>query len=90
MYREAKGGKGKETKVVNTLKAAIETSDRIVTVSPTYAQEIRTAAFGCGLEGMLTLRAFKLTGVLNGTPSSNFNARTEAESDIYIFFRYGL
>ncbi len=50
----------------NLLKAGIAYADRIATVSPTYAEEILTPEFGCGLEGMLQKRSSVLTGMLNG------------------------
>ena len=48
------------------LKAGIVYSDAVTTVSPTYAQEICTPAFGYGLEGLLQSRRYKLHGILNG------------------------
>ena len=48
------------------LKGGLVFSDWITTVSPTYAREIRTAAFGCGLDGLLRHRAERLVGILNG------------------------
>lgn len=48
------------------IKGGIVFADWITTVSPTYADEIRTPAFGCGLDGLLKHRADKLTGILNG------------------------
>lgn len=51
---------------VSFLKAGIQYSDRLTTVSPTYAQEILTARYGCGLEGLLQRRAHDLVGILNG------------------------
>jgi starch synthase len=41
-------------------------ADRITAVSPTYAQEIMTPEFGCGLQDFLKSRAEKLSGILNG------------------------
>src|SRR5207237_1331380 len=41
-------------------------ADRLTTVSPTYAAEIQTPAFGNGLDGLLRSRADRLTGILNG------------------------
>jgi len=54
----------------NLLKAGIAYADRITTVSPSYAQEIMTSEFGCGLEGILTRRKADLIGILNGADYS--------------------
>ncbi len=51
---------------VNCLKGGLRTADRLTTVSPTYAREIQTPAFGCGLDGVLRPRAEALEGILNG------------------------
>lgn len=51
---------------VNILKGGIIFSDCINTVSPTYAAEIMTPDFGCGLEGVLAKRRGCLFGILNG------------------------
>ncbi|GMQ84043.1 MAG: glycogen synthase GlgA [Gammaproteobacteria bacterium] len=48
------------------IKGGLVFSDRITTVSPAYAQEIRTLEFGCGLEGLLEHRKDSLSGILNG------------------------
>ncbi|MDQ4136634.1 MAG: glycogen synthase GlgA, partial [Pseudomonadota bacterium] len=54
------------------LKAAIYYSSSVTTVSSTYAQEITTPQSGCGLDGLLRLRAEqgRLTGILNGIDES--------------------
>lgn len=59
------------------LKAGIFYGDRIATVSPTYAREIRTKAFGCGLEGLLEARADRLVGILNGIDMNAWDPRTD-------------
>jgi starch synthase len=51
---------------ISALKAALRFADHITTVSPTYAAEIQTPAFGMGFDGLLRDRAADLTGILNG------------------------
>lgn len=60
------------------MKAGIQYSDRITTVSPSYAREILTPEQGCGLEGLLQERANLLSGVLNGVDHSIWNPGTDA------------
>ncbi len=48
------------------MKGGINFADAITTVSPGYAREIRTPAYGCGLDGLLETQAGKLRGILNG------------------------
>jgi len=61
----------------NFLKAGIAYSDWITTVSPSYAKEILTARFGCGLEGFLKKHRRKLTGVLNGIDTAFFDPKQD-------------
>ncbi len=51
---------------LNLLKGGIQHADKITTVSPSYASEIRTIEYGCGLEGSLQYRGADLVGILNG------------------------
>ncbi|MFH1459947.1 MAG: glycogen synthase GlgA [Candidatus Omnitrophota bacterium] len=58
---------------INLLKAGLIFSDKITTVSSTYAQEIQTAEFGCGLEGVLKTRKKDIQGILNGINYEEWN-----------------
>ena len=51
---------------ISALKAGLVFSDRISTVSPTYARELLTPEFGTGLDGVLRARAGDVCGILNG------------------------
>jgi len=72
---------------VNLLKAGIAYSDMITTVSPTYAREILTENFGCGLNGFLQQHKKKLVGILNGIDETVFklshdkNIKSKAKAD---------
>lgn len=57
----------------NMLKTGIATADAVTTVSPTYAEEILTPEFGCGLEGILASRRGHLHGILNGADYGIWN-----------------
>lgn len=59
------------------LKAGIVYADAITTVSPTYAREIQTAAYGCGLDGLLRKRAADLHGLLNGIDTDVWDPATD-------------
>lgn len=48
------------------MKAGLVYASRLTTVSPSYAREICTPEFGCGLEGVLRDRGSDLSGILNG------------------------
>lgn len=55
------------------LKAGIVYADHINTVSPSYAEEILSEEFGCGLQGVLGERRDRLTGILNGVDYAEWN-----------------
>jgi starch synthase len=55
------------------IKGGLVFADWITTVSPTYAREIQTSQFGCGLQGLLTHRRGELTGILNGVDYHAWN-----------------
>ncbi|MGL5914810.1 MAG: glycogen synthase [Culicoidibacterales bacterium] len=62
---------------LNHLKAAIECASVVSTVSPTYAHEIQTPAYGEGLDGFLRYHAHKLVGILNGLNTKIYNPETD-------------
>jgi len=53
-------------------------ADSIVAVSPTYAREVLTPEFGCGLQDYLHARREALNGILNGIDVESFNPATDA------------
>lgn len=62
---------------IGALKAGLMWADRISTVSPTYAHELTTPAFGMGLEGVIRDRAAVVTGILNGIDDAVWNPATD-------------
>ncbi|MEA5010579.1 MAG: glycogen synthase GlgA [Angelakisella sp.] len=70
---------------VNMMKGAIEESDVVSTVSPTYAEEILDPWFGFGLDRILRDKRYKLCGILNGIDVKSYNPKTDLE----IYKTYG-
>jgi starch synthase len=62
---------------VNFLKGALVYSDFVTTVSRKYSQEIQTAEYGFGLEGVLRGRAATVTGILNGVDYDEWSPQTD-------------
>ncbi len=61
----------------NLLKGGIVYSDYVTTVSPTYAEEIKTPLGGEKLEGLLSARSNSLFGIINGLDYSVYNPKTD-------------
>jgi starch synthase len=62
---------------VNFLKGALVCSDYVTTVSRKYSQEIQTAEYGFGLEGVLRDRASTVSGILNGVDYEEWSPQTD-------------
>lgn len=62
---------------LNFLKAGIITADKITTVSPTYAEEIKRPDFGFSMDGLLNYRSKDLSGILNGIDYDDWNPETD-------------
>jgi starch synthase len=63
---------------IGFLKAGLIYADRVTTVSPTYADEIRTPESGMGLDGVLRARGGDVVGILNGIDTDIWNPETDA------------
>ncbi|HNV23770.1 MAG TPA: glycogen/starch synthase [Candidatus Omnitrophota bacterium] len=70
---------------INLLKAGILYSDKVSTVSPRYAQEIKTKALGCGLDDVIKNLNSDVHGILNGIDYEVWNP----QKDPIIFQKYG-
>ena len=70
---------------INFLKGGLVFADKITTVSPAYAEEIKTAEQGFGLDGVFRERAKDLVGILNGAEYEIWNS----ETDPFICRTYG-
>jgi starch synthase len=71
---------------INLMKAAIVSSDKITTVSPTYMREIQTEYYGEKLHGLLHQREKDLVGILNGIDDEFYNP----EQDSFLAKTYSL
>jgi starch synthase len=63
---------------VGFLKAGLQCSDAITTVSPTYAREIMTVEDGMGLDGLLRARSPVVHGIVNGIDTDIWNPADDA------------
>ena len=61
----------------NFMKSGLVFSDCLTTVSPRYAQEIRTPEFGSGHDRLLSARGDKLSGILNGVDYEVWDSGTD-------------
>ena len=61
------------------MKAGLTYANRVTTVSPTYAREMATSEFGCGLDGLIKARGTDVSGILNGVDSAIWNPATDKE-----------
>ncbi|MGL4990044.1 MAG: glycogen synthase GlgA [Sarcina sp.] len=71
---------------VSFMKAGIVYADKIITVSKSYAQEIKTLAYGENLDGVLKNRENDLYGIVNGIDYEEYNP----EEDSYILKKYNI
>lgn len=62
---------------IGYLKGGIALADRVTTVSPTYAAEIRSADLGMGLDGLLRQRGSAVSGILNGIDTTVWDPATD-------------
>jgi starch synthase len=59
------------------MKAGLICSTRVTTVSPTYANEMATGEFGCGLDGVVRDRGADVSGILNGVDGAVWSPQTD-------------
>ena len=71
---------------VNLMKGAIEMSDLVNTVSPTYAEEIKNSFYAHGLDNIIRKNSYKIYGILNGIDYDYYNP----ETDKYLFKNYSV
>lgn len=62
---------------VNWMRAGINYSDKVITVSPTYAKEIQTPEGGENIDCTLRDNSWKLLGILNGIDTHEFDPKTD-------------
>ncbi|HPY11339.1 MAG TPA: glycogen synthase [Sphaerochaeta sp.] len=65
------------SKRTNMLKSGLEFGDLLSTVSPTYAKEIQSAEYGCGLDSLLRQRSADLVGIINGIDYEEWDPQSD-------------
>lgn len=63
---------------INLMKGAIQCADKVTTVSPQYAEEIKTQEYSHGLHYILRENEYKLCGILNGIDTDMYNPKTDS------------
>ena len=69
---------------INLMKGGIECANKVTTVSNTYADEILDPWFSHGLDPILKERSYKLSGILTGIDTVNYDPETDKD----IFYNY--
>lgn len=69
---------------LNFMKGAIQCSNKVTTVSPTYAKEILEPYYSHGLDAILSEFTYKTTGIINGIDYEVYNP----ETDSFIYRKY--
>ena len=85
-YEVFNNGSLEHNGAISFLKGGINYSDKILTVSKSYSDEIKTPEYGEGLDGLLRYREYLLEGIVNGIDYKEYNPIT----DKYIDFNYSL
>ncbi|MTH77974.1 glycogen synthase GlgA [Paracoccus aestuariivivens] len=68
---------------ISALKAGLIGADALTTVSPRYAEELMTAEFGIGFDGVMRSRREQLAGILNGIDTEIWNPATDPQISTY-------
>lgn len=85
-YEPFNNGSLEHNGAVSFLKGGINYSDKVLTVSKSYSEEIKTPEYGEGLDGLLRHREYLLEGIVNGIDYKEYNP----ETDKYINSNYSL
>lgn len=67
---------------INLMKGAIETANKVTTVSPSYANEILDPWYSHGLDTILNQRSWKLSGILNGIDTVLYDPATDKDIEV--------
>ncbi|MGL4847740.1 MAG: glycogen synthase GlgA [Clostridium sp.] len=62
---------------ISYMKGGINYSDKVLTVSESYAKEIQTPEYGENLDGLLRSKRFNIRGILNGIDFDEYNPETD-------------
>ncbi|MCL2030057.1 MAG: glycogen synthase GlgA [Oscillospiraceae bacterium] len=62
---------------LNLMKAAVEMSDAVTTVSPTYREELQYPFYAHGLEGVIAAAGHKMHGILNGIDTAVYDPASD-------------